>query len=150
MSGRPRKLKKEIADVLQTRVFIAKTTQVISQSEIAEGFEIGIKTLRRYTSEKEREYSRALAAIQYQKYKAIDTSICSYCEGKVRYHVKCKDCKILLHPLMTERHGGSVDMVRCHSCDRAKLRGANVREWPTERQLEKAMYRSKHNHGSTD
>lgn len=120
--GRPRKLQKEIAEVLQTRVFIAKTTQVISQTDIAEGFDIGIRTLRRYSSEEERAETHTRSAEQYQRLKEIDTTICAYCKRKTETHARCEDCTILIHPLNTDRNGGSLDMERCRSCMRAILR----------------------------
>jgi hypothetical protein len=122
MRGRPLKLNEAAQSALPSRVFIAQTTQTFTQTEVARGFEIGLWTLRRYTQESERAYSRRLSAAQYEESRKLPRGGCHFCKAGKRKHPRCKDCQIFIHAIKTDRNGGSPDMKRCNSCFHAKLR----------------------------
>jgi hypothetical protein len=116
--ARPRKLGNIEEVILTTRVFIARTTRIITRKEIAHGFDMDVSTLHRYSSEPYREYSRSLSPAQYERSKR-DQTMCHFCKCPTDTHPKCAGCAILLHNVATDRHGGTPDMKRCNSCVRS-------------------------------
>lgn len=121
---RPR-LDKDGALIVKTRVFVSKTTEVITQRQIASGFDISIPTLRRYADDEERakntELMRRYNAIRDETY----TRICSYCGKQTAGHKRCKDCGVLIHAINSYRNGGTLDGKICYSCGDARKRKHN-------------------------
>jgi hypothetical protein len=107
-------MQKKLDDILEgqllIRVHISRETALFSKRQLADGFDISIATLHRYTSPAYRELSRVIALkAHYEKREGRMAALknCHRCGGAIENHQKCNDCKILMHDRFQSR---------CQSC----------------------------------
>lgn len=118
-NGRPRKLDIHQENILRVSIFVSRITKIITQKEIATGYNISIPTLRRYYGPEERMLSRELATKAYRHRRALEFSMhgsCAFCRKALKNHPRCIDCTVLIHDHSNDRNGGSPNMERCNSC----------------------------------
>lgn len=85
------------ADILISRVFIARETKLLNMGELAERWNISRSTLFRYDSPYYRELSRLASQMQWQVQKGTDRSKCQLCDHPLVGHLCCTSCTMLLH-----------------------------------------------------
>lgn len=103
-----RKLNKDLEDLLLNRVYIARTLQVFTYYELAQGFALSRSSFNRYISPTYRAQSQEDARRALLLAKNIDKSKCWRCKASLRKHLRCADCTILLH--------AEARMSKCASC----------------------------------
>lgn len=119
MDGRPRKLDTFQERTLKVSLFVSRSTQIIKEKDLAEGYQLSPSTLRRYYSDEYRALSQRLATDKYRHLKAMGglrSNTCPTCRKANKRHERCLDCGILIHPTAYFAHSGSPDMIRCYSC----------------------------------
>lgn len=92
-----RKIAPDLTGILLNRISISRETKLFSLEEIATGWTVSTRTLLRYDSPKDREYSRFAAKRATDAYKALDKSVCQLCPIKLLGHPRCPTCTMLIH-----------------------------------------------------
>lgn len=108
-------LKKNEQQALSIRTFIAATTDIITKTDLADGFGISRQTLYRYSSADLQEQNRANSKEQYKRI-LLKSPHCRICPRSLRRHPRCSHCRILLHDMDTDCVGRSSDMKTCYHC----------------------------------
>ena len=134
--GRHQKLPSDEAHLVKLRVVIAQKTNLFSPKAVAEGFGIHVNTARRYTIEKEREYSRELSKKKHRDYK-VAMKTCEDCGQSALIHKKCADCHKLIHTEVYNcrcgvPHSLSYDDKLCTSCQEYREHGILYKPLPSD------------------
>lgn len=91
------KIAPEVTDILLNRIFISRELKIFTLTEIATNWSITPRTLFRYSSVKDREYSRLVARRTTEAYRNKDKTVCQICGKKLFGHERCKLCTMLIH-----------------------------------------------------
>lgn len=92
-----RKIAPDLTGILLNRIAISRETKLFSLEDIANGWTVSTRTLLRYDSPKDREYSLIIRKRGYEKERTIDRSLCQICLSKLEGHERCKSCTMLVH-----------------------------------------------------
>lgn len=92
-----RKVPPDLTGILLNRISISRETKIFSLEEIAEGWTVSTRTLLRYYSPKDREYSRLTSKKATETYRMRDKSLCGICTNKLEGHDRCISCTMLIH-----------------------------------------------------
>lgn len=92
-----RKIPPDLTGILLNRISISRETKLFSLEAIAEGWTVSTRTLLRYDSPKDREYSLLIRKKGYEKERTRDRSICQLCPIKLEGHPRCSTCTMLIH-----------------------------------------------------
>lgn len=110
------KLHTDEQNALTVRTFIASTTEIITKSDIADGFGISRMTMYRYESPQLQEKNRYDSRTSYQAAERNPLN-CRICKKPLLHHDRCSICTILLHDTKTRCVGKSRDMIYCIHCE---------------------------------
>lgn len=102
-----RKIAPDLTGILLNRISISRETKLFSLEDIAQGWTVSTRTLLRYDSPKDREYSRLIAKRATEAYRAIDRTLCQICQSKLQGHERCSSCTMLVH---------GIPECSCNSC----------------------------------
>lgn len=91
------KIAPDLTLILLNRIDISRELKVFSLTEIATNWQITPRTLFRYSSPKDREYSRLIARKATEAYRTKDRTVCQLCEKKLEGHDRCTSCTMLVH-----------------------------------------------------
>lgn len=92
-----RKVSPDLTGLLLSRITISRELKLFSIEDIARSWGVTSRTLSRYSSPKDREYSRLAAKRATEAYRALDKTLCQICGNKLQGHDRCKRCTMLIH-----------------------------------------------------
>lgn len=91
-----RLLTPDTQDILQQRVYLARSTHLFTLSDLARGFKMDSATIFRYTDPRYRTLSLQYARARTERIGRVGDS-CQSCGDKLEEHLRCRACTILLH-----------------------------------------------------
>lgn len=92
-----RKISPDLTGILLNRIAISRETKIFSLEDIAQGWTVSTRTLLRYDSPKDREYSLLIRKKGYEKERSRDRSLCQLCSLQLEGHERCSSCTMLIH-----------------------------------------------------
>lgn len=91
------KVSPDLVTLLLTRIYLSRELKIFSLEELAKGWTITARTIYRYESPKEREYTRWVSKRVTDAHRALDKSLCQICGNKLKGHERCDTCTMLIH-----------------------------------------------------